>query len=101
MVEIPENVLNSVTRTCALLEVDGYRPDIIAVKVAKALAALDGRRVITHEDALEGLFLALIHRTRSGGLKPLPSKEEITKVYSESVSQGILTIEAPERKEKL
>jgi len=99
-VEVPENILSSVTKTCASLEVNGYRPDIVAVKVAKALAALDGRRVVTYEDTLEGLFLALAHRTRSGGLKPPPSKEEITKMYTESVPQGISTIETMKRKRR-
>ena len=97
-VKIPENVLSSVTKACAQLEVDGYRPDITAVKVAKALAALDGRRVVNHEDALEGLLLALAHRTRSGGLKPPPSKEEITKVYHESIPQGRLAIGIEKKK---
>ena len=79
-VVVPEDVLDLIVNTCAKLEVDGYRPDIIATKVARARAALYGRLKATEEDALIGLKLALLHRTRAGGLKPPPTPEEIMKV---------------------
>ncbi len=99
-VKVPEQVLNSVVKTCALLEVDGYRPDITAVKVAKALAALEGRYVVTHEDAFIGLYLSLAHRTRAGGLKPPASKEEITAAYSETAPRGKIAVKIGRAKER-
>lgn len=88
-VKIPENVVLSVTRTCVNLEVDGYRPDIVAIKVARALAALDGRLEISINDAVEGLVFALAHRTRASGLRPPPSREEIVGALKKVPPPGI------------
>jgi len=91
-VKIPQEVLNLITSTCSRLEVDGYRPDIVAVKVARARAALHGRDVVKEEDALVALNLSLAHRTRAGGLKPPPTQEEIKRAalmtFSPSRSKG-------------
>ena len=80
-VKINDELVERVTNTCVSLDVDGYRPDIVAVKVARALAALDGRTEVTEEDILTGLKMALIHRTRAEGLKPPPSEQEILSAY--------------------
>ncbi len=87
-VQVPEEVLYAVVRTCAELEVDGYRPDITAIKVAKALAALDGRTEVTEDDAKQGLLMALAHRTRAAGLKPPATREEIEAVFA-SQAKGV------------
>ncbi|MEM0042882.1 MAG: ATP-binding protein [Thermofilaceae archaeon] len=76
-----------VAKVCSRLEVDGYRPDITAVKVARALAALDGRTRVNEEDLRVGLELALSHRTRAEGLKPPPAKEEIYAAFSEALGK--------------
>ncbi len=83
-VYIPDQVIASISQVCGKLTVDGYRPDIVAAKVARALAALDGRHEVTHEDALQGIRLALAHRTRAGGLKPPAPQAEIDKLYQEA-----------------
>jgi Mg-chelatase subunit ChlI/Mg-chelatase subunit ChlD len=80
---LPEQVIASISHVCGGLSVDGYRPDIVAAKVGRALAALDGRREVTQEDALQGLRLALSHRTRAGGLKPPATGSEIDKLFQE------------------
>lgn len=82
-VKVDDSVIELISRVCARLEVDGYRPDIVAVKVARAIAALNGRCEVTEEDAMEGLRLALGHRTRAEGLKPPPTREEIRAAFSE------------------
>ncbi|RLE82331.1 MAG: magnesium chelatase [Thermoprotei archaeon] len=76
-VKVPEHLLDLVVQVCSELEVDGYRPDIVAIKTAKALAALKNRTVVDISDIKFGLSLALAHRTRAGGLKPPPSLSEI------------------------
>lgn len=76
-VRVDDSLYELVARVCAKLEVDGYRPDIVAMKVAKTLAALDGREQVSEEDLRLGLELALGHRTRAEGLKPPPTKEEV------------------------
>ena len=87
-VRVGDEVLAAVAEACARLEVDGYRPDIIAVKVARVLAALDGREIATVEDALAGLELALAHRTRASGLKRPPSPGEIKEALLEAYGGG-------------
>ncbi|HUK50227.1 MAG TPA: VWA domain-containing protein, partial [Terriglobales bacterium] len=82
-VYLPEQVIASISNVCGRLSVDGYRPDIVAAKVARALAALDGRKEVTQDDALQGLRLALSHRTRAGGLKPPATGSEIDKLFHE------------------
>lgn len=88
-VEMADNLYELVASTCARLEVDGYRPDIVAAKVARALAALNGRSEVSEEDILAGLELALAHRTRAEGLKPPPSKEEIRAAMSEVMGKRV------------
>ena len=82
---VNEEILERISNTCVSLDVDGYRPDIVAVKVARALAALNGRTEITEEDITAGLKMALIHRTRAEGLKPPPSEQEILSAYYSSL----------------
>lgn len=83
-VYIPDQVIASVSQVCGKLSVDGYRPDIVAAKVARALAALGGRLEATHDDALQGLRLALAHRTRAGGLKPPATQGEIDRLFQDA-----------------
>jgi len=82
-VKISDENISIVTSVCSILEVDGYRPDIVAIKVARALAAFNGRRIISEDDILMGLKFALVHRTRAGGLKPPVSEKEIIEVLRE------------------
>ncbi len=86
-VEVDDSIYELVAKVCARLEVDGYRPDIVAVKVARALAALEGRTSVSEEDVQAGLELALSHRTRAEGLKPPPTSEEIRTALSEALGR--------------
>ena len=88
-VKVGENYYRVVAETCSRLEVDGYRPDIIALKTARAIAALNGRVEVLEEDVAMGLQLALTHRTRSEGLKPPPGKEEVMAVFSEAMGRSL------------
>ena len=76
-VEIPREVYATIAEVCSTLKVDGFRPDIVAVKAARALAALHGRVVVSEGDVSQALELALGHRTRRSGLQPPPTKAEI------------------------
>ncbi|MFH0896965.1 MAG: ATP-binding protein [Candidatus Bathyarchaeota archaeon] len=77
-VNLPSNILESVAKTCIDLKVDGYRPDIVMVKAAKAHAALNGRDEANLEDVIIASELTLTHRTRNSGLAPPPSSQEIS-----------------------
>jgi Mg-chelatase subunit ChlI/Mg-chelatase subunit ChlD len=83
---VSDQTIGIITRVCGKLSVDGYRPDIVATKVARALAALDDRREIRPDDSLKGLKLALSHRTRAGGLKPPATQQEIEKEFREAIT---------------
>ena len=81
---VSDQIIATIAQVCGKLSVDGYRPDIVATKVARTLAAIDGRREIGHGDALQGLKLSLAHRTRAGGLKPPATQLEIEKQFQEA-----------------
>lgn len=99
-VKVDDSLYLLVAQTCARLEVDGYRPDIVTVKVARAIAALEGREEVGEEDVLRGLELALCHRTRAEGLKPPPTKEEIHAALSEVSGKKTTTVVREESSEK-
>jgi len=80
-VKVDDEIILRVSRTCSMLDVDGYRPDIVAVKVARALAALDGRLKVNEQDLFAGLRFALTHRTRAEGLKAPPTEEELKSAF--------------------
>lgn len=76
-VKASDEVLESIAKICSSLEVDGYRPDIVTLKAARALAAFEGRASVESKDLFKAAELAFSHRTRiSGSLQP-PSSEEI------------------------
>ena len=83
-VEISDAMINIISTVCGRLAADGYRPDIVAAKVARTRSALDGRREVTYYDSEWGLQVALSHRTRAGGLKPPPTSDELAKAFQEA-----------------
>ncbi len=94
-VYVPDQIIASISHVCGKLTVDGYRPDIVAAKVARALAALDGRHEVTNDDSVQGLRLALAHRTRAGGLKPPATQGEIDKLFQEAKTLQLSQPTAP------
>lgn len=99
-VSVDEKLIEGVARSCAELRVDGQRPDIVIVKTALSLAALDERTVIGPEDIRFSAELALIHRTRDGGLMEPPTSEEIDKVFRKNLDRYVPTSKKSEH-EKL
>ncbi len=76
-VTVHQSILQSIAKVCTNLEVDGYRPDIVTLKVSRALAAFNGRITLQPGDFLTATELTLSHRTRRSGLMPPPSSPEI------------------------
>jgi Mg-chelatase subunit ChlI/Mg-chelatase subunit ChlD len=85
-VEVPTEIYSMVAETCSRLRVDGFRPDIVGVRVAKALAVLRGREIVSEEDIAFSVELALGHRTRRSGLAPPPSPIEIRRALRRAKS---------------
>jgi len=76
-VHVPEYIFESVAKVCAELEVDGHRPDIVTIKAAKALAALNDRTVVQPEDVFTVSRFTLSHRTRRSGSEPPTGSQTI------------------------
>ncbi len=83
-ITIPDIVLESVAKLHTSLKVDGYRPDIVTIRTARALAAYDGRSEVEPADMYLASELALTHRTRDSGMKTPPSVREIREAFEET-----------------
>jgi Mg-chelatase subunit ChlI len=84
----------AVAAACAALKVDGQRPDIVIIKTARTLAALDGRTTVDNGDIRMASELTLVHRTRDGGLLEPPSPEEISGSFDRHLPK---LVEQPQR----
>jgi Mg-chelatase subunit ChlI/Mg-chelatase subunit ChlD len=80
-VQAPQSVMESIAKICTRLKVDGYRPDIVMMRAAKALAAFNDREHVLPDDLLMASNLALSHRTRNSGQIPPPTTKEIKKAF--------------------
>ena len=63
-VGFPDELLRLVAQIAVDMGVDGHRADLVMMKTAKTLAALDGRGIATREDVGRAAELALPHRMR-------------------------------------
>jgi len=64
LVMVPDPILRTIVTIAIEMEVDGHRADLVMLKAAKALAALDGRDEVSEADVREAAALALPHRMR-------------------------------------
>jgi len=87
-VETQEASLYAVASACAELKVDGQRPDIVIVKTAQTIAALDGRSYLKSGDVLTAAGLTLNHRTRDGGSLEPPPPDVIAAVFTKHLKRG-------------
>ena len=69
-VEVPRALLRSVAELCLRLGVDGHRGEITVTRAARALAAFEGRKVVTDEDVRRVSPMSLRHRLRRDPLEP-------------------------------
>lgn len=63
-VHLPDNLLRRIASLSIEMEVDGHRADIVMMKTALTLAALDGRQEATKDDVRFAAELTLPHRMR-------------------------------------
>ncbi len=63
-VRFPDTLFDFISQLCCEFEVASLRADIVMHKAARALAALDGRDVVSAEDVRDAAALALPHRRR-------------------------------------
>ncbi|MFB9447860.1 VWA domain-containing protein [Dactylosporangium vinaceum] len=69
-VALPDAELDRIARICLAYRVDGLRADIVVARTAVALAAWQGRTVVTKNDVRDAARLALPHRRRRDPLDP-------------------------------
>jgi Mg-chelatase subunit ChlI/Mg-chelatase subunit ChlD len=86
-VVLPDALLESISKTCLDLRVDGLRPDIVIAKAAAALAAFESRTDVTIDDVLVAAELALSHRTREGGFLEPAAPQEIKETFTATVKK--------------
>ncbi len=80
-VSIHDRFLFAVSSACSELKVDGQRPDMVIVKTAQTLAAMNHREEVQPEDIVSAAEFTLIHRTRDGGLLEPPAEQTIIDVF--------------------
>ncbi len=73
-VDISRDLLIFIAETVVSMGIKTNRAEIVTVKTAKTIAALDGRKNVTREDVLKAMELALPHRIRA---KPFEKKESV------------------------
>ena len=83
IVSIDKDLLRLITTTIIKLGIKTHRAEIVTVKTAKAIAALDGRSKVNINDIVKAMELALRHRIRS---KPF---EEPQKKLDEALKELI------------
>jgi len=96
-VRMDESYLYIIAEACGELKVDGQRPDIVIVKTAQTIAAIDGRSSVAEHDILLAAELALSHRTRDGGLLEPPTADEINRVFSKFFHAAAADDPAPQK----
>jgi len=69
-VVIDDDLIKLITKTVVELGIRTHRAEIVVVRTAKALAALEGRTRVTMEDVKKALELALPHRLKSKPFEP-------------------------------
>jgi magnesium chelatase subunit I len=82
-VAIDRDLKVKISQTCAELDVDGLRGDIVTNRTAKALAAYEGRTEVTVDDIRRVIVMALRHRLRKDPLESIDSGYKVGKVFNQ------------------
>ena len=91
-IKVPESLVQNVVDFCVHYVVDGHRPEIVIIKTAIAYAALELKPEVESKHIKMAMKLALLHRTRDGGLKKAVNASDI-----DSWFDGIKKDREPER----
>jgi magnesium chelatase subunit D len=86
-VTIQDKLIEVVCEACLELKVDGMRPDIVIVKTAKTLAALENKTAVAPEHMIKAAELTLNHRTREGGFLEPATPQEINRTLNAKIAE--------------
>ncbi|AGB39959.1 VWA domain-containing protein [Natronococcus occultus] len=76
-VELPDEFKAEIAELCLEAGVDGHRGDIATARVARTLAALEGRTTVIESDVREAITYALPHRLRSTPFEDEPELDDL------------------------
>ena len=82
-VETPEDILNDIASLCKAVGADGLRGELTVMRGARAIAALDGKNVVTRAHVKSIAPLALRHRLRRNVLDETGSTTRIERALEE------------------
>jgi magnesium chelatase subunit I len=86
-VQVPDRLVEVVARACITLNIDGHRPDIVTVRAAKTLAALEDRRAVTADDLLRVASMAIGFRTRREGFEEPATREQVSDAFAGALQE--------------
>ena len=88
-VQISDDLLKVLAEAITKLGIKTHRAEIVTVRTAKAIAALDGRIKVNLEDLKKAMELALPHRIKAKPFeKPQKPQEQLQKILNEYVDRG-------------
>jgi len=86
-VEVSGSIMRAVASACISLHVDGHRPDISTVRAAKALAALEGRKVVNPDDIKRVAMMSVGYRTRGFGFEEPAKPAEVRDTFRSALQR--------------
>ena len=86
-VHVPDEIIEAVALSAIKLHLDGHRPEIVAVRAAKTLAAFEGRVTVTPEDVIRVSAMAVGFRTRGGGFEEPAPPSMVKEVFRDSLKE--------------
>ena len=82
-VGVSRAVLEKIAQLCADLKVDGHRGELTIMRASRAVAAFEGRRVVSDDDVRRVAAMSLRHRLRRDALDETATSEQIGEAVDE------------------
>jgi magnesium chelatase subunit D len=87
-VVVPDDLLHLLAKTVVEMGIRTHRAEIVTVRAAKAISALDGRKKVNLEDLKKAMELALPHRMRSRPFEEPPQPPRSQEDHHPNESRG-------------
>jgi len=87
-VSVPDDLLELLAKTVVEMGIRTSRAEIVTIRAAKAIAALDGRKVVTLEDLKKAMELTLPHRLKSKPFEPPPPPPPMSQRPEQNSADG-------------
>lgn len=88
-VEVEDKALTMAAHLCIRLGIDGMRGELTLMRAARAIAALEKRKLVVVKDIVEVAPLALRHRLRRDPLDEAGSSARVTRAVDEMINQTV------------